>query len=127
MEENDHAIQKLLFIYNADSGLGNMLLDGAHKILSPDTYACSLCSLTYGAFSEKSEWKKFRTKSAIPMDFLHKDEFNEQYASKFGHKFTFPIVLAETRLGLEIVITTEELYSLAEAEGLIDMLGDRAG
>jgi hypothetical protein len=39
---------KLLFVYNADSGLAAALFDSAHKLLSPQTYACNLCALTHG-------------------------------------------------------------------------------
>jgi hypothetical protein len=121
---NDETL-KLIFIYNADSGLGNMLIDGAHKILSPSTYECSLCDLTFGAFSEKSKWKKFRAESDVDMKFLHKDEFNEQYASKFGHKFLFPIILAEANLGLAVFVTTEELNNLEKVEDLIALIKTR--
>lgn len=118
-------LQALIFIYNANSGLGNMLLDGAHKILSPGTYDCSLCSLTFGALTEKEAWKKFRTESDIQMDFLHKDEFAKAYRSKFGHRFTFPIVLTESENGLEVLIKTEELNSLETAEELIGLIEKR--
>lgn len=118
--------QKLIFIYNADSGLRNLIVDGAHKILSPKTYECSLCAITFGAFTEDSIWKKFRNETRLQMDFLHRDEFNKAYASKFGHKFTFPIVLGETNKGLEVFIRTEELYRLETAEGLIALLKERS-
>jgi hypothetical protein len=120
------AAEKLVFIYNADSGLGNMLVDGAHKILSPSTYECSLCSLTFAAFTEKTAWKKFREEGAFEMEFLHKDEFNKKFASKFGHKFTFPIVLAETKTGLEVVVNTEILNALENIDDLIALIIARA-
>lgn len=125
MDEYRTEHQKLIFIYNADSGLGNLLLDGAHKILSPNTYECSLCSLTFGAFSEKAIWKKFREESKFEMEFLHKDEFKKKYASKFGHKFTFPIVIAETEVDLEVFINSDDLNQLKEAEELIGLITDR--
>ncbi|GAB5475845.1 MAG: hypothetical protein Mars2KO_39440 [Maribacter sp.] len=125
MDEQRGTPEKLIFVYNADSGLGNMLLDGAHKILQPSTYACSLCSLTFGAFTEKATWKRFREAHPVEMVFLHKDEFNKQYASKFGHKFSFPIVLAETRSGLEVGVTTEELNALEKTENLMDLITKR--
>lgn len=117
--------QKLIFIYNADSGLRNMIVDSAHKILSPDTYACSLCDITYGAFTENSVWKKFRKEMNLEMQFLHKDEFSKAYASKFGHKFTFPIVLAESNSGLEVFIKTEELNGIENPEALIALIQQR--
>lgn len=118
-------MQKLIFIYNADSGLGNILLDGAHKILSPSTYECSLCSLTFGAFSEKSTWKKFMVASDMDMEFLHKDEFAKAYKSKFGYKYTFPIVLAESVKGLEVFVKTDELDGMENAESLIRLIEKR--
>ena len=121
------AVQKLVFIYNADSGLRNAILDSAHKIWSPDTYACSLCDITYGAFTEKSVWKKFRNETNLDMEFLHKDEFSKAYASKFGYKFTFPIVLAESNSGLEVFIKTEELNDLENSEALIAIVQERIG
>lgn len=120
--------QKLVFIYNADSGLVNSLLDGAHKIVSPATYACSLCKLTHGAVSEKKLWTRFREelKSAGKnLQFLHKDGFRKVYKSKFGHKFTFPILLVEGENGLEILVHTKELNTLDSTEELIALIRER--
>lgn len=39
----------LIFVYNAKSGLISAFGDMVHKIVSPATYPCSLCALTYGA------------------------------------------------------------------------------
>lgn len=117
--------EKLIFVYNADSGLANTLLDGAHKILQPSTYACTLCSLTFGAFTEKRAWKEFREAHRLHMDFLHRDEFKKRYASKFGYKFGFPIVLMETHNGLEVGISTDELNALEKTEDLIHLIEQR--
>lgn len=125
MDEQHGTPKKLIFVYNADSGLGNMLLDGAHKILQPSTYACSLCSLTFGALTEKAAWMKFRKTHPVEMEFLHKDEFNKRYASKFGYKFSFPIVLAETARGLEVSVATENLNALEKTEDLIQLITER--
>ncbi len=119
-------LQKLIFIYNADSGIRNMIMDSAHKIFSPDTYECSLCDITYGAFTENSVWKKFRKETDLQMEFLHKDEFAKAYASKFGYKFTFPIVLNESEKGLEVFVRTEELNKLENPEGLINLIKERS-
>ncbi len=71
--------QQLIFIYNADSGLLNSLNDFAHKILSPSTYECHLCALTYGDLSMKEEWKSFIEKLPVKTIFFHKDEFLKTY------------------------------------------------
>ena len=118
-------IQKLIFIYNADSGFRNALIDSAHKIFSPSTYECSLCDITFGAFTENAIWKKFRTETDVEMEFLHKDEFAKSYASKFDYKYTFPIVLVQTTQELEVFVKTEELNEMNSAEVLIEIIKTR--
>ncbi|MEM1257510.1 MAG: GTPase [Bacteroidota bacterium] len=118
--------QKLLFIYNANSGSRNALLDSMRKIFSPQTYDCKLCDITFGAISENKTWKRFRKESRYPMVFLHKDEFAATYKSKFGYKFTFPIVLSESENGLEVLIATKELNQLKTAHELIALVKERA-
>jgi len=118
-------LQKLIFIYNADSGFRNAIIDGAHKIISPGTYECQLCEITFGAFKEREVWKKFRKETEIEMEFLHRDEFRKEYASKFGHKFTYPITLVVTEMGLEVFISTKELNGMTNANELILTIKER--
>jgi len=120
--------QKLVFIYNAASGLRNGIVDGAHKILSPASYNCSLCQLTHGPLTENKLWTTFRkelVEQGLELDFLHKDEFAKVYRSKFGHKFTYPIVLIAGTNGLEILIHTHELDAMKSPEALIDLVRER--
>ncbi|WP_067032452.1 GTPase [Allomuricauda sp. CP2A] len=117
--------QKLLFVYNANSGARNAILDSMHKVFSPSTYDCNLCDITFGVMAENRAWKKFREQSNISMSFLHKDEFAKTYASKFGHRYTFPIVLLENEHELELFISTEELNALQSAQELIDTIQKR--
>ena len=120
-------IQKILFVYNADSSIRNLLMDGAHKILSPSTYPCSLCDITFGNFTENRIWKKFRQQLEVnetELEFLHKDEFAKTYRSKFGYKFTFPIILTQGN-DLEIFVNTDELNRLENAENLISLIEKR--
>ena len=118
-------IQKLLFVYNANSGTRNAILDSMHKVFSPSTYDCNLCDITFGLVTENKIWKKFREQSDIAMSFLHKDEFTKAYASKFGHKHTFPVVLIEGNDELELFISTEELNAMQSSEDLIDVIQKR--
>ncbi len=69
----------LVFVYNADSGALNMLLDIGHKIVSPQTYACNLCAITHSTFSMRDEWKRFVDETGLPVEFLHRNELDERY------------------------------------------------
>ncbi|MFC7356786.1 GTPase [Jejudonia soesokkakensis] len=110
---------KLIFVYNAASGIVNELLDSAHKVLSPKTYSCHLCDITYGVFSENAEWKSFRKASEIEMVFLHKDEFLKQYQSKWLPKYDFPVILSEEQNELNIFMSSEALNLVENSNQLI--------
>lgn len=110
---------KLIFVYNATSGTVSGLLDSVHKIVSPNTYTCHLCDITYGIFSENTEWKSFREASEIEMLFLHKDEFLKQYRSKWLPNYDFPIVLSEEKNELNIFMSSEALNLVENSNQLI--------
>lgn len=73
------AMKKLIFVYNADSGWVNALKDWAHKIVSPETYACSLCALTYNNLGMRRPWREFIQELGYEVEFLHRDELEEQH------------------------------------------------
>lgn len=112
-------------MYNANSSTKNAIVDSMHKVFSPATYDCNLCDITYGIFTENRRWKKFRKEGAYQMNFLHKDEFAKTYASKFGYKFEFPIVLLESDKGLEVLISKAELNTFKTPNALIDLIEER--
>lgn len=118
-------IEKLIFIYNSNSGKRNALLDTIHKLVSPNTYDCNLCDITFGVFTENTSWRKFRSDSKLAMEFLHKDDYLKKYKSKFNYKFTFPIVLAEHSDSLSVFISTEELNGYKNAESLMQSVVKR--
>lgn len=95
----------LVFVYNADSGLFNTVTDIAHKIFSPDTYACSLCQITHGNFSMREEWKEFIESLELSCDFLHKDEASELLPG-FDD---FPAVFRKTGSGVELCLPSSEI------------------
>ncbi len=72
-------MSKLIFVYNAESGLVNMFKDWAHKIVSPETYACSLCALTFDNLGMRRPWREFVKELGYEVEFLHRDELEENY------------------------------------------------
>ena len=106
---------KLIFVYNADSGLMNTLMDIGHKALSPQTYECNLCGLTFGLVSEHKQWKQFRETSDTEMEFLHRDEFEKKY----GQKFDYPLILQQES-DLKVAIAKSELNKIKTLDELID-------
>ena len=66
--------EQLIFIYNADSGIFNAVSDYVHKIVSPATYPCSLCGITYSNLGMEKAWAEYLKSLAMPTLFLHKDQ-----------------------------------------------------
>ncbi len=108
---------KLIFVYNSDSNPISSLIDFGHKILSPETYDCSLCKLTHGPFTEMEEWKKFRISLGVPVEFLHRDEFENKYHLHFD----YPVILRQPSDGtIEITLSKQEIDTIATLEELIE-------
>jgi hypothetical protein len=100
------AKQTLIFIYNADSGLVNTLLDIGHKIVSPQTYSCNLCAITHSTFKMREEWKQFIVQLGCPVEFLHRDEL----ARHHGIRDTLlPAIFCLTEAGVQEWIGQEAI------------------
>ncbi|UOQ99346.1 hypothetical protein MUN81_07560 [Hymenobacter sp. 5317J-9] len=110
--------QRLVFVYNADAGLLAGLKDTFHKILSPSTYPCSLCAITYGATSMLPEWREFIAGLPVPVDFLHRDEFIGGYPAWARHPLPAAFAVAESG-ALTPFIDAEEMDA-ADLNGLME-------
>jgi hypothetical protein len=114
---------KLIFVYNANSGKLNAFMDTLHKKLSPSTYQCNLCQITYGTFTEMPEWKEFRESFPGEMRFLHIDEFEEE----FPKEESYPVVLEQSSDGsLKTVMSSKRVESIGELKELIQFFKDWA-
>ena len=69
---------RLVFVYNAKSGVVNGIFDYVHKFVSPSTYSCNLCSLTYDNLGKKNEWANYLNNLSINVIFAYKDNINSQ-------------------------------------------------
>ena len=100
---------KIIFVYNAKSGISNALLDYGKKYITPSKYDCQLCMLSYGAFGMKSDWKSFVASLPHPVVFLHKDEFEHTY-SKI--KTPYPAMLIAEENTHQILIDGKDFVSI---------------
>lgn len=109
--------QKLVFVYNADSGVFNLLTDIAHKIFSPETYSCNLCALTHSNFGMKKKWKNFLESLDLEKEFLHADEFKEKFNLQ---EVALPAVYRQDDDGnIEIIINALEINKCRTIDDLI--------
>lgn len=115
-------MEKLIFVYNAKSGVVNTWMDIGHKILKPSSYECDLCALTYGSFREKRIWKNFKKEFEHPLEFYHKDEFLQKFESKWLPTYDFPIILISDGTIMEPLISSKEFLEINSTEELITFI-----
>ncbi len=113
----------LIFVYNADSGLFNTMADIGHKIFSPETYACSLCALTHGYFSERDSWRTFIEGLDTECRFMHRDEFHRQFPAHKGTEL--PAVFVLQNDGPQCCATAEAIAACADLDALQDLIRQR--
>jgi hypothetical protein len=106
MDMSEPAKPKIIFVYNADSGVFNLLSDIAHKMFSPQTYACNLCAITHSNFGMKKEWKQYLDSLENPLEFLHADEFTGKYKSE---KVNLPAIFVEENGTLKQIADTRQI------------------
>ena len=103
----DKQIDKLIFIYNAKSGLSSAIADSAKKLFK--LKACGLCTITHGLVAEKKEWESCRTELNLPIDYFHKDDLPENLKKIVNNKL--PCILAEINAEHTILLNAEEINS----------------
>lgn len=109
----------IVLVYNADSGLFGALTDSVHKIVSPETYACRLCALTYGLVAMRSSWRAYLESLPWPRVFLHRDEFHARYP---GTDHPLPAVFLEQDGRLETLLSADALNATDSLDTLIDSM-----
>ena len=115
-------MKSLIFVYNADSGIFNLIGDMVHKIISPSTYQCDLCKITYGITNEKEGWKNYISSLPYRVIFLHKDEFEKQYPNV---KEKLPAVFENSKGKLRLVISSDKINKCKNLSDLKKLVNSR--
>ena len=112
---------RLIFIYNAKSGLVNEFLDFAHKIVSPSTYNCNLCAISYGNFTMKRKWSDYISSLPVRSTFTYKDKVSE-----YGYNnIELPSIIFRNGSRSKVILSSEEINKLKKIDQLINILSDR--
>ena len=82
MKEESMTGKPLVFVYNADEGTMNAIMDSAHKLFSPSTYQCSLCAITHGMVTMRGEWKNYLDALPVETQFYHREDFREKWPAE---------------------------------------------
>ena len=115
--------KELIFIYNAKSGLVNEMIDFAHKIVSPKTYDCNLCAVSYGTFTKKKRWSDYVNSLPIKSTFTYKDKVSA--LEKELSNLKFPTIIIRDGAELTEIISWNEINNIKNLNQLISLLNER--
>ena len=113
--------KELIFIYNAKSGLVNELVDFAHKIISPETYDCNLCAITYGTFIMEKRWSDYIQSLPVKSIFTYKDELSKNNLENIN----LPAIFFRNNKQLVELLSAREINNLSDFDTLIKILDIR--
>lgn len=111
--------KELVFVYNARSDIFSKVTDFAHKIISPNSYSCSLCSLTHGTLGMHGELAEFLQSLPIKVSFLYKDQVES------NSQEDVPQVWLQKGGNKDLLINTAELNAIPTLEALMDLINQR--
>lgn len=103
-------IARVIFIYNADSGILAAMWDSARKVVGSEN-ACSLCSITHGIFTEKAEWSEIERSLGTRTVYYHRDDVPGELRDFIEHEsLALPAVVIEREDGdYEVAVTADTL------------------
>lgn len=110
---------KLVFVYNAEAGLLNGVLDSLHKIMSPSTYGCDLCAITYGLTAMNGDWRAWLERLDMPTQFFHRTDFRHAWPDV---DVCLPAILLEQGQRLTTLVSTEEFADIGDVDRLIALI-----
>lgn len=113
----------LIFIYNAKSGLVNGALDYVHKMVSPNTYSCSLCGLTYGALGMKKEWAEFVQSLPVKVSFTYPDEMAILPDGRPLPELPVGLLVSDNRT--DVLLSASDMNACASLSDLMELISVR--
>jgi hypothetical protein len=113
---------KLIFVYNANAGIVAGIMDSLHKTLSPATYPCSLCAITYGAVRMDPTWKAWLKAQRFESVFYHRPDFRAAYPHI---EAALPVILVERAGQIDTLVAADEFESAPTVEKLIALIETR--
>lgn len=110
---------KIIFVYNAEAGFLNGMMDSVHKIVSPSTYECSLCAITHGSFTMDRAWRDYLRGLPLETVFHHRKDFRAAYPAA---EFALPAILLEKDGKVTELVDAAGLKAQSDVNGLIKAL-----
>lgn len=113
---------KLIFVYNANAGIAAGIMDSIHKTLSPATYPCSLCAITYGAVRMDPKWKAWLKAQPFESVFHHRPDFRAAYPDV---QVDLPAIRIDRAEQMDTLVGANEFAGAPTVDALIALIETR--
>jgi hypothetical protein len=113
---------KLVFVYNANAGIAAGIIDSIHKTISPATYPCSLCAITYGALWMDPKWKAWLKAQPFKSIFYHRPDFRAAWPDV---TIDLPAILVEQNATLTPLLASNDFADVQSVNALITLIETR--
>lgn len=115
--------RRLVIVYNANAGLLAGVMDSVHKIVSPSTYPCQLCAVTYDLTSMKREWRVFLDGLGMEALFHHRPDFRTAFPQ--AADWPLPLIAVEEGGILTPLVSAADFGAIADIPSLIRAVQER--
>jgi hypothetical protein len=116
---------RLVIVYNANAGLLAGAMDSLHKLLSPATYPCALCAITYGLVSMRRAWRSYLDGLGMPILFHHRPDFRAAFPA--AADWPLPLIAVEQDERLTVLVQASDFTAIADLATLIRVVRERLG
>ncbi|THD68892.1 hypothetical protein E7Z59_00755 [Robertkochia marina] len=106
---------RLVFVYNAGKGWFNAFTDSIHKVVSPRTYPCDLCSLTHGLTRMRPEIRRYLTEFNGDTVFYHLNDLPDNCKKPLADAGGAPALFLEYKDEMLLLFDKTELSRFESA------------
>jgi len=116
-------MRRLVIVYNANAGIAAGVMDSVHKIVSPSTYPCQLCAVTYGLTSMRRDWRVFLDGLGMELVFHHRPDFRAAFPQ--AAEWPLPLVAVEEGGRLRELVSAADFAGIPDLPSLVQVVSDR--
>ncbi|MEW5852405.1 MAG: hypothetical protein AB2A00_26690 [Myxococcota bacterium] len=109
--------QKLIFIYNGESGVAAMLLDALKKVVGRED--CALCEIVYSPVGKRPSWRACQARLGVEVEERHRDSLPSSWGIR-AEQLPCILLAAPTSDGLPTMLVDKN--ELEGCRGLVPSL-----
>lgn len=116
-------MKRLIIVYNANAGIAAGVMDSVHKLVSPSTYPCQLCAVSYGLVGMRREWRAFLDGLGLETVFHHRPDFRAAFPQ--AADWPLPLIAVEDAGEPHTLVSAADFAGIPDLAALIAVMHGR--